>query len=254
MNDSPSQIIPAAGLWHGRLLLFNALPSTNQWALEHAGELGHGDVVRAVQQTAGRGRFQRVWVSPADRCLTLSVVLDPLRIGLLQAATRIGALGVCTALEDQGLAPQVKWPNDVLIGMCKVAGILAEREGDKGPVILGIGLNVNTNREDITAAAFDYPTTSMAIEGARQYEVDAVCKALVAGIERTFDRAAVDEHAFVETEWRKRDALWGRDIRVKTQTGTVAGEYLGLNPDGELLLRDAQGNERCFAAGDVTLG
>ena len=247
-------ILPGAGLWGGRVLLFDALPSTNQWSLEHAGELRRGDIVRAVRQTAGRGRFQRVWASPGNRCLTLSVVLAPANGGPpADAATRIAALAVCATLEEQGFCPLLKWPNDVLLAVRKVAGILAERSGGDGPVVLGIGLNVNMSRKDIAAARCDYPATSMAIERGRQCDVDTVCKTLLAKLEQTFDRTAAEGNTFLDREWRKRDALVGRNVEITTQTGTVAGEYLGLNPSGELRLRDAQGTERCFSAGDVSL-
>ena len=74
-NKKQPKIVENAGLWGGRLLIFDSLPSTNQWALDNIGRCRNGDVIRAITQIAGRGRFQREWLSPVNRCLTISVVI-----------------------------------------------------------------------------------------------------------------------------------------------------------------------------------
>ena len=218
-------------------------------------DLHHGDVVRAIRQTDGRGRFQRTWVSPQDQCLTFTVMLEPAQDEwLIGAVTRIAALGVCAALEGNGLSPQVKWPNDVLLGERKVAGILAERAGDQGLIVLGIGLNVNMQSEGIRNAGSTRHATSMAVESGRQYDIDALCGDVLAKLQQVLDRASDAREVFLVSAWLQRDALNKRALVVTTHNGSVSGQYLGLTPDGELCLRDAQGTEHRFSAGDVSVG
>ena len=130
--------------WH------DELPSTNttlvEW-LREGRDLPDGFVLAARSQTAGRGRYERQWLAQAGRNLTFSVLLrsdaSPLQfLSLPQAA----ALGAVAYLEENGLAAQTKWPNDVLVGGRKVCGILAER--CNGGVVLGIGLNVNMDADE----------------------------------------------------------------------------------------------------------
>ena len=83
MDRNGCRRVAGGGLWGGDLLRFQTLPSTNQWALDHGEDLRHGDVILAVRQTAGRGRFTRKWHSPGNRCLTFSFLIVPAVYSLL---------------------------------------------------------------------------------------------------------------------------------------------------------------------------
>jgi BirA family transcriptional regulator, biotin operon repressor / biotin---[acetyl-CoA-carboxylase] ligase len=132
----------------GGLRYFEQTGSTNDialaWAATGAPDLA---LVYAEEQTAGRGRGNRRWFTPAEAALAFSLVLRPLpgieqTISLFSA---LGALAVCEALAAQGLQPQIKWPNDVLLNRSKVCGVLAESVwlGEKvESVVLGVGLNI----------------------------------------------------------------------------------------------------------------
>jgi BirA family transcriptional regulator, biotin operon repressor / biotin---[acetyl-CoA-carboxylase] ligase len=119
-----------------------ATPSTNTWAIDHAHQLQHGDVVFTPQQTAGRGQFDRVWQSPPG-VLTASFVLDGVPLTGLSLAV---GLAVIYAIEDLINSPhilQLKWPNDIWYHQQKLAGILCEVH--KNRVVVGIGCNLQVN-------------------------------------------------------------------------------------------------------------
>jgi BirA family biotin operon repressor/biotin-[acetyl-CoA-carboxylase] ligase len=248
-------ITEGAGLWGGRLLTFASLPSTNQWALDNAALCRNGDVVRAVSQTAGRGRFDRTWLSPAGRCLTISAVIgcDVLNDFLLSAMSRIGALAVREVLAGHALPAMVKWPNDVMLRGRKIAGILAERRGREDALVVGIGLNVNMSQEDLCGTPLPYPATSMAEQSGRAFDVAVLCAALVRQLERTIDLAQEGRQTFLLQAWEPHDYLTGRDIRVSTPDSGVYGRYAGISANGELRLVEADGRERRFLSGDVSL-
>src|SRR3954463_15424461 len=130
------------------ILRFDSIDSTNTEALKQA-HLGadEGLCVIAKQQTAGRGRQGRVWISPKDSGLYISVVLRPLiEAKYVSLITLTAAVAVFDALAEMGLEPDIKWPNDILINEKKICGILAETiNTDKGfAVVVGIGINVSS--------------------------------------------------------------------------------------------------------------
>ena len=140
--------LPIVGL--GKPLhLFSTIDSTNARALE-LGQAGapHGTLVVADEQTSGRGRAGRRWLTPPRSAIALSLLLrwDPPVDGVSGALSGFGALSVAEAAEGLGAQVEIKWPNDVLIGRAKVAGLLSETrsfEGQAEFVVVGIGINVN---------------------------------------------------------------------------------------------------------------
>ncbi|MCE9614978.1 MAG: biotin--[acetyl-CoA-carboxylase] ligase [Lentisphaerae bacterium] len=254
-NEPHTVAAPGQGLWGGRLLTFESLPSTNQWALDHAADARHGDIIRAVQQTAGRGRFNRQWLSPGGRELTLSVCLHlpgatGQTMGWLGPAV---ALAIHTAVATHGITAKVKWPNDVLVGRRKLAGILCERDLRTSMVVVGMGLNVNLKPDAMNHLAAPQPVTSMHMETGRELEPELVLQALRAALERFLPLAMGGACAGLQQAWAEHDGLSGQRVRLTTTSGEVEGDYAGLTPEGYLRLRVAAGTERVFLSGDVTL-
>ena len=242
-----------AGLWGGRLLTFPALPSTNRWALDHAPACGDGDVIRAVRQTAGRGRLDRTWIAPGARSLTVSVVLRHSdRVSPAANLAQVAALAAAGTLQGYGIDVRLKWPNDVMVRGRKIAGILAEGTPDAGPVIVGIGININVSREDLCQAALDGTATSMAIERGRLCRTEHVLRAFLRELEKELDATAERGLPYLLEAWAHKDALAGQHIEVRTADGTQRGRYAGLADDGRLRLIDATGREHLFWTGDVS--
>jgi len=247
--------IAGAGLWGRDLLVFDELPSTNIWAVEHIGELAHGDVIQALRQTAGRGRFKRAWAAPGKSCLTLSLVLQqPAAHAFpLPMLTPAAAIGTRNALREFHLEPALKWPNDVLIGDRKIAGLLADDGGRPETLVLGIGINVNVTAPALATMRFPQAATSMAVERNRLFDIELVCRRLLIALEKSLEAAWAGGPPSVAQQWSAADALAGRRVTVTTPTGAATGAYAGMAPDGRLALDDADGKRRLFWSGDVTL-
>jgi len=254
MQQEPT-ITSQAGLHDGRLLMFDRLDSTNRWSLDHAASLRPGDVVCAEEQTAGRGRFDRLWVSPADRCLTLSVIVDTRSFPEPGAALvpLAAAVAVSDTLLEHGIETRLKWPNDVRAGNGKIAGILAERESRTGMLVLGIGLNVNARADDFRGANFPQPATSMFLEADTSFDRTDIRLLLQSRLAFRLDQLAEGESPALLAEWNDRDALKHRTITVCTAKEPLSGRYGGTTADGRLALIDACGNTRLLWSGDVSI-
>jgi BirA family biotin operon repressor/biotin-[acetyl-CoA-carboxylase] ligase len=264
------QIHKEKGLWGGQLTIFDSLPSTNRWILDNAGKLTDGDVVRAISQTAGRGRFERPWFSPPGKCLTFSIAVIPRSVdtSFSPILCPSAALAVRGVLEEYGVSASLKWPNDVLVDGRKICGILAETappssntaDNQKGPVgtavlALGIGLNVNMTASHFSSHALDQPATSMFIETQRELTVETVFASLLSKLEKTLvrpDAGTISGSAIVEA-WKPHDCLAGQRIEVSTHDGGIEGDYVGMDGEGRLCLTDDSGRHRVFWAGDVSV-
>lgn len=242
-----------AGLWGGRLLRFEALPSTNSWALNNASDCRHGDVIHAIRQTDGRGRFDREWLSPEDLGLTCTVVVhrgtpEHRLKGMLLPAT---ALAVRATLSAMGIKAGVKWPNDVVVGTHKICGILAEQAAVHA-LVLGIGLNVNTTEDDLPASELMQGATSILAQTGVRQDVNAVLTALLDHLADDISSACRDPGS-ISSIWNEHDIMLHRKINVSTPTRILEGTHKGMNTDGSLLFRDSAGTDTDLRTGDVSL-
>lgn len=214
--------------------------STNAVVAERAraGEPG-GLVVVAELQTAGRGRLDRSWVSPARAGLTFSVLLRPgWPAAELSWLPLLAGLAVADALRAVAeLEVELKWPNDVLVGGRKLCGLLAEVPCD-GAVVLGVGLNVTTDREELPHAQ----ATSLRLAGAATTDRDTVLRALLRRL-----GAVLDDRGAGQARYREQCGTVGRAVRVELPGGgTVEGTAEQVDERGRLVV-----DGRPFAAGDV---
>ena len=212
-----------------------------------------GSVVIAEEQTAGRGTHGRSWVSPAGGNLYFTIVVRP-SVEQLQRLSMVTPVAVANAVEQVlGLYPRIKWPNDLHLGGKKCAGILIEAEWD-GPrpafALVGIGLNVNFDPA-AHATALDTPATSLALERGRLVPREPLLAAILASFEGAFDGAASPA---LFKGWRARQAVLGRPITLSGgPDGVLEGVAKDVAEDGALIVRLADGSERRFHAGEVSL-
>ncbi|HEY8874571.1 MAG TPA: biotin--[acetyl-CoA-carboxylase] ligase [Stellaceae bacterium] len=236
-----------------RLHRFETLGSTNDEAkaLARAGA-PEGTLVWAGEQTAGRGRRGRTWLSPPGN-LYLSLVLRP--AGAPSRAAQLGfvaALGLgdaLAALTRPAMELRYKWPNDLLVNGKKLAGILLESENAASDrvdfVVAGIGVNIIVAPDDV-----EFPATSLAAEGV----IGITPAVLLGGFVRHFDiwarRWREAGFAPVRAAWLARASGLGERVRVRLERGTLFGRFLDLDDDGALVLEGEEGRRR-IAAGEV---
>jgi len=235
--------------------------STNRVAdaLARAGAT-HGTAVVAEGQTAGRGRLGRSFFSPPHRNLYTSLVLRP-ELTTSEAPTLILAAGVAVARAVSDFVPdpeavEIKWPNDVLVGGRKTAGILMELSAEATRVVfavLGIGVNLNVSREELPEE-FRARATSLAAERGAPVDRAAFARRLYESLEDALDRHAEGGLPALSRDLEARFRMAGRRVRVQEPGGReTAGECTGLSADGALLLRGEDGAVLRVVAGDVTL-
>ncbi len=221
--------------------------STNDEALRLAREgAPDGTVVVARQQSAGRGRQGRVWISPPGN-LYVSFLIRTARFpGLVPSCVSeigfVAALAVADTLDTIIAGSRLKWPNDVLLAGAKIAGILTEMTGDA--IVIGIGINVAHSPPDMP-----YPVVSAASLGAVATADDALAT-LTDRLERRLTAWGAYGFGPVREAWLQRGPTLGQSLTARMGSSTVTGGYAGLAEDGALLLTTADGTRR-IVAGEV---
>lgn len=235
---------------------FESLGSTQDVAKERAAAgAPEGTVIVAGVQGRGRGRLGRHWFSPPGG-LWFSVVLRPqVAASRISGITLMAAVAVAKAIGGTTrLDAGIKWPNDILLGGRKVAGILTEASvlGYRvNFVTLGIGINANV---DVDAFPHDLlmPATSLAAELDREVDLDELLTACIKALGEEYERFAASPPGLLE-EWRRRSVTLGRRVRVTQSGSVVEGEALDVDEAGALLVRDDRGDVREVRAGDLTI-
>lgn len=232
------------------------LGSTNDEArrLARAGA-PEGTLVIAEHQAAGRGRLGRRWEAPPGSSLLLSLVFRPtLAPSQSQRLTMICGLAIVEAVETTtGLAVGLKWPNDVVAGGAKLGGILAElelRDQAIAHAVVGLGLNVNVGPGELPGDLMQ-PATSLAQLLGMSVPRLPLLQAFLRSVERR-TLALAAGHSPHE-EWAARLVTLGQEVTVSDGGSTFRGRAEGVNPDGALLVRRADGHLETVLAGDVTL-
>ena len=231
-------------------------PSTNaELARRARAGTEAGAVLVADHQSAGRGRLDRVWVTPPGSALTFSVLLAPERIPAARWTWLPLLVGIAVAEGVRRVAEvdcTLKWPNDVLVGDRKLAGILVERiERPSGAVaVVGVGLNVSLTEDELPV----HTATSLALEGAATTDRTVVLREVLRALEALFLQWQADlgdpKLGLVDSYVRRCSTL-GRQVRVDLPSGEqVVGEATGIDTDGRLEVRTAEGR-LLLGAGDV---
>jgi len=242
----PTSFIGQRIIYHSRL---TSTMDTAHWEAQK-GAAG-GTVIIAGEQTGGRGRARRTWLSPPGN-IALSVILHP-DISLLHYLIMIASLAVVRSIEAvTGLKPQIKWPNDILINGKKICGILIENEvkGDQVTyAIIGIGINVGLRPSDIPELSSI--ATSLNDEMGRDVSCLDIVRCLLVEMERLY--LILPDGESVYREWRDRLVTLGRSVRVEAGNKVLEGIAESVDRSGALILRHTDGSSTRVVAGDVTL-
>jgi BirA family transcriptional regulator, biotin operon repressor / biotin---[acetyl-CoA-carboxylase] ligase len=226
--------------------------STNDVAREQARKGARsGFLVAASRQITGRGRLGRNWESPPDRGLYVSILLRP-DLPMTEAGklTILSSVAAVDAVETvSGLRPQIKWPNDLMVGGRKLAGLLIETELKGGRLafaVIGIGLNVRQEAGDFSPDVRGLATSLYLATGQLYRRADllvALLQALERRLSRPFDEA--------REAWTASSLTLGQRVTLTTARGRKHGQAMGVDESGALLLRGDSGEVEAVTAGDM---
>ncbi len=240
-----------------RIFYYPTIGSTNDKALDlaTAGE-PEGALVLAEEQTGGRGRRQRSWESRARLGIYVSLVLRP-EVPATRAPlfTFTAAVAVADTLRDNcRLASGIKWPNDVVVGRRKVAGILGETRGSDPCIremVIGIGVNVNQLDQDFAEAVRDR-ATSVRIETGARADRAILLASILEGFERRYARVLAGRPTDLLREWETLSAVpRGRRVTVQGPHGPCEGTVAGVDDEGALLLDTPGGGRTRVPFGEI---
>jgi BirA family biotin operon repressor/biotin-[acetyl-CoA-carboxylase] ligase len=227
-----------------------SIPSTMPEAARLAAEAAPpGTVVGADEQTAGLGRKGHFWHSERESGLYVSIIL---RLDVKGDALPVVMLALGLAVREAitevtGLAPDLRWPNDVLLGERKCAGILAQFV--EGAVVAGIGVNVNHTAFPPEIAAH---STSLRIVGRRAYSREELLVSLLAAVDRSCTILSEEGSGAILSMFQHASSYAvGRRVRVEQDGHEITGSTVGLTPGGFLLVKQDNGKEAVILAGGV---
>jgi BirA family biotin operon repressor/biotin-[acetyl-CoA-carboxylase] ligase len=247
-------LVRPGGLWR-TVTVTEATGSTNADLLAQAAAgAAEGTVLATETQTAGRGRMGRAWLSPPGAALMFSVLLRPTAVPPARRGwlPLLAGVAIASALRGlTGLDMGLKWPNDVLVGDAKLAGILAEQSADA--IVAGAGINVSTQRSELPV-----PTaTSLLLAGAPDLRRDRLLSAVLAEFERLYlawsgpPRPGDPDAAGLRTRYRDCCVTLGRHVRAELPGGgAITGTAVDVDETGSLRLRTPDG-PRTISAADI---
>ena len=227
----------------------DSVDSTNNWVKTHVSELASLTCVTARQQTAGRGRFERKWVSPRDQNIyaTLYFTLST----YLSNTGQLMAFSCVQQLRKHGFHALVKWPNDILIDSKKAGGVLTETISQQKQidVIVGIGLNVNMDKQ--TLQTIDQAATSMAVSSGKQWDANTILHELMEQFCKNLTLLKEKGFKPLRHEFENYLAYKGQVITCLDGTRKVEGVCQGMTDEGKLVLLSKERIE--LSAGEMTV-
>ena len=244
--------------WMGsEIVCYDEIGSTNVEAAKLA-EQGwkHGTLVVADSQNGGKGRRGRSWYTPESTAIAMSFLLKPQwKPEYAPMLTLVQAMAVAEAIEEVcGIMTQIKWPNDILVNEKKVCGILTEMNlcGTKiASVIIGTGINVNQDDfpQELSEIATSLKKETKYIQ-CREELIAAICKKF----ETYYEEFTKSKNlSYVKDAYNTRLISAGRSVRVLDPKGEYTGEAMGINDQGELLVKKEDGNIVNVYAGEVSV-
>jgi len=238
------------------ILRFDSLPSTNTEALNQARRgANEGLCVVAKQQTAGRGRHGRVWISPANAGLYFSIVLRPkLEMSLLPLLTLMSAVAVFDILQElYELKPDIKWANDVLVNDKKICGILAETAETKVGLVIVVGIGINLQSANFPPELWEI-ATSIEAETEQTLNLENLLQTLTQKLVSYYQILHSENGAKqIRQEWTRRSSYaFGKEVSVVLGNETIFGTTHGIEGNGALRVEIENGEIKIIHAGDVT--
>ncbi|TLS53122.1 biotin--[acetyl-CoA-carboxylase] ligase [Paenibacillus antri] len=215
-----------------------------------------GALVLAEGQSAGRGRFGRVWFSPPGKGIYVSFLLKPnVPLAVAPQMTLLISVALCRAIrKETGANATIKWPNDILIDGRKVCGILVETMLEADVVkamIAGVGITANVRRDELPEELRDRVTSLLEATGA-PVSREAIVGSFFEQLEWLYDAYRKEGFGPVRTLWEALTSTLHGRVRVATPQGVSEGVAEGITEEGALLVRDDEGRVHTMYSGDLT--
>lgn len=237
------------------LVIYDSIDSTNSCAkILAASGTPEGSIVIAENQTEGRGRLGRRWISEPGTCLLFSLVIRPTleinKVGLLPFFV---AAAVAIAIEKAtGMQCECKWPNDVLLNGKKCCGILLESTFQHNLLeyaVIGIGININQASFD---GDLEETATSLKLAAHKSFDRYEIFRSIVESLEHLYGDIKAGDFKKTLSEWNSRATIFDKQVELSQSGERIYGRAIALSADGGLILETSDG-KRIFYAGDVTI-
>ncbi|NFA62011.1 biotin--[acetyl-CoA-carboxylase] ligase [Clostridium sporogenes] len=239
------------------IIHFDSINSTNDKAKKIALSENDGTIIISEEQTIGKGRLGRSWSSHKFKGIYMSIILKPdINTMDVPKITQVAAAAVVTALLNNNIEAYIKWPNDIIVNNKKVCGILTEMSGEINKVnyvVVGIGINVNSEKEDIPKDLLE-KATSLKIEEKKDFKRNI----LVADILNNFEKLYTEliEYNNIDTSieiCKKNSILIGKEVKIINRNREKFGKAVGLNSNGELLVQFENGEANPLISGEISV-
>ncbi len=228
------------------------IDSTNTYAKIHAPSFPPNTItcITANEQTAGRGRFGRPWLSPKDQNIYATFSFSLPTSGSL---AQLMAASLIAVLRTLGLSPLLKWPNDVLLNGKKLAGHLCETytQSQITQIILGVGININMDAQ--TAAQIDQPVTSLFLETGILWDRRKILKDLQHQFEKDLDQFEREGLLPFCALLNETLAYKGEKIILREKDQTITGICHSIAPNGQLNLLQDNNTIHTLFSGDLSI-
>lgn len=237
------------------IIQLEEVSSTNLYAKENLDSFEDKTVIIAISQTSGRGRFDRKWVDLGEGNLFMTIVLKPSNSfeEVYANLTQYLSVVLTKILEEYGLSPKIKWPNDVLVNDAKISGILCETvmQGTnfKG-LVLGIGVNLNADKGDLKQIK-EKVATALNIELEREYvDKNLFTEKLLNEFFKNYEEFLKQGFLMIKKEYIERCSFLGKEISVKVFNDKKSGIAKTINDNGELVI-EKNNDEFILTMGDI---
>ena len=238
-----------------KVIQLEEVDSTNSYAKKNISNLEDKTAIITKRQTSGRGRLNRSWVDLGEENLFLSIVLKPSDTfkEIYPNLTQYLSVALCKVIETYGIKTQIKWPNDVLVDGKKIAGILSETvmQGQKlEGIVLGIGVNLNSNQEKIDAIP-NKIATSLNIETGKTINLKEFLNKLLTEFFEHYDKFLQSGFLQIKNDYIKRNCFLEKELKVLVFNHIESGIAKAVNDLGELVLEDNNKREIVLTIGDI---
>lgn len=236
------------------IINFDELDSTNLYVKKNMDELEDKSLVSASVQTNGYGRFERKWVDLGSENIYMTFVLKPSdkMSEIYSNLTQYLSVCLCKQLEDFGLKPQIKWPNDVLVNDKKICGILAESvmKSDKlKGIALGIGINLNASGKSLLE--IDRPATALNIELGKNIDKQKFMLDLANSFFEGYEEFLQGGFRLIKSDYCNRASFLNKNLKISVFNKVKEGVVKNIGDNGNLILLSADGKAENINMGEI---